>query len=205
MDLINKTTSEVIQDHEFKRLYPNTSFPALTQEVLETYGYDIILPSKKPNITDLQTILPGKPVLAAGAYHQAWLVEDKTLSRDEVAGIKKTAFNNMKTAILHKINTMFADEVAALKGGVQQAEIDTFGLQEKEAEAYQADNAAPVPFIAGLANRRGINVSGLAARILTHAAVYKAAMVEIMGKNHSLKDQLSAAETLEDLEKIIVS
>lgn len=110
-----------------------------------------------------------------------------------------------KNSVQASINQQFAIETAAIKDGVVQEEIDTFATQEKEALAYQADNTADVPLISGLAAVRGLTVAELAARVLGHAAAYKAAMAQVMGKKHLLEDQVAAALTIEDLEAIEVT
>ena len=113
-------------------------------------------------------------------------------------------FNCAKEAKQTEINSQFKASTALIKAGIAQEEIDTFGTQESEALAYQADNLATVPLLTGLAAVRNMTVSELAIRVLAHAAAYKTAMGEVMGKKHALEDQVKAALTVEELEKINV-
>ena len=117
---------------------------------------------------------------------------------------ESTAHDRKAAEVLMAINNLFNMEVKGLTAGVVQGEIDTFATQEKEAEAYMADNNANVPLLSGLAAVRQITVADLAGRVLAHAAAYKAAMGAIMGKKHKLEDQVTGAKTIEDLKKIEV-
>ena len=52
MEIRIRNTGEVVHEREFRRLYPNTSFPALTPELLDAFGADPVL-----NGPDAQNLL----------------------------------------------------------------------------------------------------------------------------------------------------
>lgn len=135
------------------------------------------------------------------AYNGEWVL---TEFGTEQKAANEPSFEDLKSEIEEKINAQFEAETSLIKGRVTQNEIDTFITQETEALAYQNDNNATVPLISGLAAMRGLTLEDLSQRILAHAAAYKTAIAQAMGKKHVLEDQLDSAQTINDLKSIEV-
>jgi len=205
MEIINRKIGTTFTEKEFKRSHPNTSFPAiLTRDVLDCFGCDIVFVADKPEMTFRQTVTLGDVEFANGRHQRSWIVKDIVFSEEEELQITRTQFNNIKAEITTKINALFEQETATIKGNVMHGEVDTFGTQEKEALGFIANDTFPTPLLNGLATVRGITVSELAVRVLAHAETYKHAVGLVMGKKHALEDQVDKAETLDDLKLIEV-
>lgn len=93
---------------------------------------------------------------------------------------------------LAEIKAACEAELSALQSSYPESEVLSWDKQEREARAFLADPAAPVPLIAGLAAARGISVSTLAHRIVQKSDAYTAAIAAALGKRQKLEDQLNA-------------
>jgi len=82
----------------------------------------------------------------------------------------------------HNAAATLQTELAAIRGAYTQEEIDTFGIQEAEALAYQADANAATPLIDGIISQNGSSKADQVARILAKATVYKTAVGEAIGR-----------------------
>lgn len=137
------------------------------------------------------------------SYDNGWAKTDQWVSQGPT-------IDELKAEMFDKINAQFAIETTQIKGTVMQEEIDTFGTQEAEALLYQSDSTAPTPVLSRLVSIRkavlpDLTVAELAQRVLDHAAAYKDAISQVMGKKHALEDLVKAATTIDDLKNIEVS
>lgn len=73
-------------------------------------------------------------------------------------------------------------EMAAIREGYTQEEIDTFPVQEAEAAAWQANNNAATPMIDGIIAENGRGKADQVARILGKATIYKDAVGRAIGR-----------------------
>lgn len=100
-------------------------------------------------------------------------------------------------------------EIAARKWGSAQldklvspylgVERETWHVQQREAEAWQADPAANVPMITALAAARGITVADLVSKIMENVNAFRVASGVILGKQQALIDQGYQASELATL------
>lgn len=74
-----------VTDHEFRRKFPNMSFP-LNPDYSQ-YGYEEVHPAKQPSCTAYQTTVELSPKLIDGKWVQQWGVVEIT-DPDKVAVIK---------------------------------------------------------------------------------------------------------------------
>ncbi len=198
------TEAELTRKGVEKAVYPSTLPRNWNPEHVASKGFLPIVEPPKPEITNLQVITNGGTELGGGVRNRIWVVSNKFETTEQEAEYLAQEFDRAKVTVQTGINTLFNTEMAAVKGVVEQGEVDTFGTQETEALAYQADDTVPTPLLTGLAGTRGITVDVLAVRVLAHANAYKAAMGQVMGKKHKLEDQLKTATTLAHLEAIVV-
>ncbi len=195
------------------RKHINVSLPKdwLPEHIIE-FGITPITEAPKPETTVFQVATKaGTEPNEDGTRHRVWETSDRfqdipdgATKAEQEAEYLAGEFEIAKTRKQRKINDLFNKEIATIKGVVEQGEVDTFDSQKEEALAYQADNTAETPLLSGLATLRGLTVDELAVRVLGHAADYKVAIAQVMGKKHVFEDQLAGAVTLEDLELIIV-
>lgn len=86
-----------------------------------------------------------------------------------------------------------------------ERELTTFDKQESEARAYLAEGTASTPLLSALAQARGIELAELVQRVIAKADTFAAASGCIIGQRQALEDLLDAAETVEDVQAIVVS
>jgi hypothetical protein len=79
-----------------------------------------------------------------------------------------------------------------------QEERETWAAQVAEADAYQADNAASVPFLDAFAGSRSITVAQAATIILANSAQYKAAAGAIIGAQSAILQQSVIPDDITD-------
>lgn len=111
------------------------------------------------------------------AAHQAPLVTLADAQRSAVA----------------RINAAFETAAAALTAGYPKTETLTWPDQQREAMAWQADNAAPTPYLDALALARGIDRATYIAKTVAKIALFKAGSAALVGKRQKLADQIQAA------------
>ena len=77
-----------------------------------------------------------------------------------------------------------------LTSGYCQAERDTWSIQEREAEAYLADNTTKAPTLEAISTARGVTVLYTAGKVLEKAAIFKAESGRILGEQKAKLDAL---------------
>ena len=89
-----------------------------------------------------------------------------------------------------EIHARAAAERAVIAPHYPQHEIDTWGQQLREAEAFTANAQTPVPFLSAMAAARGWSVTDLVARVLLKAGAFAPAGGGIIGTQQALEDGL---------------
>lgn len=95
--------------------------------------------------------------------------------------------------------------LAAVKANYTGAEIESWSKQEQGAKDIQAGDTSTdaAQFVAAIAQRRGIEVSVLVAKILANVESYGALSAAVIGEQQRLDGLIKVATTPEDLEAII--
>jgi len=75
--------------------------------------------------------------------------------------------------------------------------------QEQEAKSLQADSKAPAPLLQGIATNRGITIEVLQAKVLANVEAFEAAAGFILGTQQKYEDEIAAATTVEEVQRII--
>ena len=68
-----------------------------------------------------------------------------------------------------------------------------------------ADQDAPTPVLAGIAQARGVPLDDLRAKALAKSNAYTALTASVAGQRQALEDQIHAAETLAALNTIAIT
>lgn len=111
----------------------------------------------------------------------------------------------VKAAKLAEINAECQRMLESLTPTYPERELTTFDKQESEARAYAADATASTPFLSALAAARGIELADLVQRVIAKADAFTVASGYIIGQRQALEDRLDAAQTVEDVQAVVVS
>jgi len=154
----------------------------------------------------------GEGIEVAPSLAYEYNVKTKTfiLNKTKQTDIDKTlaeqAYKTAKTAKLEEINNRAQSFVDVATGAANTPafEVATWQLQGTEAEAWHADNTAPTPNLDSIAARRGIPVELLRQKAYEKSVAYKALTSAVAGQRQRYEDALTAATTVNEVEKIIV-
>jgi len=164
--------------------YPANIFDLWSPAELKAIGIYPLVPQSAPD----QWHVAGTPTykLVAGK-----VVESRTDTEIDLA--------SAKTIKQSQIDMDFEQQIQTLVAGYPQAERESWSVQESEADAYMADNAATVPMLNGLSKARGVPVADLATRIKANAAMFKSASSSLIGQRQKRSDLNAAATTLAEV------
>ena len=104
---------------------------------------------------------------------------------------------------LYEVNSGYDSAVSSYMKTYPEAELLTFDKQEKEAREWTADNRVSTPFLDGLAKARGIDKADLVSRVIKKAEAFQTAISTLTGVRQKYEDEIDAATTVEELEKIV--
>jgi|TARA_R110000851_G_scaffold171263_1_gene317567 hypothetical protein len=91
-----------------------------------------------------------------------------------------------------QVEADFTLAIQPLVSGISQLERDTFERQEREAREWLTDNSAPVAFIRGLSESRGVELDILVAKIIIKADYYSSELAKALGVMHKAGDARDA-------------
>jgi hypothetical protein len=131
------------------------------------------------------------------------LTPEEEAERDaEEAAHAENKFPSARSAKLSEVNTECDSRMAVLVSGYPEREQQTFPKQEQEARAFIVDATAATPMIDALSLNRGIGKVSLASRIIAKADAFAAYSGMMIGYRQKLEDQITAANTQEQLDAI---
>lgn len=99
-----------------------------------------------------------------------------------------------RTALLTRINTHAATQLAALSASYPDGEVQSWAQQVREAEALAANANAPAPLLSAIGRARAVPVAELAARVLAKTQAYALASGAIIGKRQAREDAIAAID-----------
>lgn len=164
--------------HEVKKDFPNTSFP---KAFIPPDGYFDVKTMPEP-VYDryTQRYVEIAPALNGAEYEQAFQVIDFT-GQDLVDGAALKTQDEADVVL-----ATFLAEVSVIQNDYTQAEINTFPIQEAEANAYSADNTAPTPLLDAIVAASLEPKADLVARILIKAAEFKTTVGTAIGNKNKV-------------------
>lgn len=115
-----------------------------------------------------------------------------------------TADDIAKGAAFHKlimrlhVQEVFQKRFDSLPINKNSVETVTWNQQVREAEAYLLNNTVATPALSALALARNITVADLANRVIAKANAYSLAIIDLLGQQQSIIDQISAVQTIEE-------
>lgn len=152
--------------------------------------------SSNPGLYVSHREMPDDAIPADRTFRDAWtdttsgLVIDIDLSR-------------AKAAKIASFNGPFEIAAAQIKAGYPSSEVESWPIQEKEALAWDANNAELTPYIDSLASARGIPRDQYLIKTIAKVNAFRAASAAIIGKRQRLEDAAKAAATLDALRAIV--
>ncbi len=111
--------------------------------------------------------------------------------------------DDLKSAQIALVDRGFEAASAALVEGYPPAERLTWPTQQAEALAWQANSTAPTPFLDGIAASRGITPEDMRQKTLENVLLFMGASQQLVGQRQKLKDQITAATTVEEVQAIV--
>jgi len=103
---------------------------------------------------------------------------------------------------LRQINQAFRDAASELTAGYPAEETLTWGIQQSEALAWQANSSAPTPYLDGLAAERGIDVLDMRQRTLNKVLQFMSASQVLVGVRQRLEHEIEDAQTVLEIDAI---
>lgn len=104
-----------------------------------------------------------------------------------------------KAAKIAEVNAACEQALAEIRAQYPQAEIDSWPQQEREAQAWQADNTAETPLLDAISVARGVAKPDVVAKVLINAAAFKIQAGAAFGRRQALRDQIDAATTVREV------
>ena len=133
-------------------------------------------------------------------YVELWKAEKQRL--DDIIN-RPLTLEELKTVKLAEINSLYDAATSSLVATYPQTELLTFDKQEKEAREWKVDNSVETPFLDGLALARGIDKAELVDIVIAKADAFETAVATLTGLRQRYEDQLTLAQTEEDVAAII--
>jgi len=115
------------------------------------------------------------------------------------------SISELKAAKRQEINSAFNQAMQQIVGDTPSNEVSSWGKQEAEARAYQANYAAITPLIDALASARSVPKDELISRIIAKADLFAHVSGTYIGRRQGLEDDLDAlteTATAEDVAAI---
>jgi len=142
---------------------------------------------------------PGMPMeIPACADNETQFIGEEKLPPDADAVLAE-----IKKDKLAEVLAASDAAMAALSSRYSGHEKLSWPKQEQEAKALQADPDATAPLLRGIATNRGITIEELQARVLANVEAFEAAAGDILGTQQKYEDEIAAATTVEEVQRII--
>lgn len=156
----------------------NEDFSAVITDSVDNPTQMLKLPSYNVETMD-QFISASQAQEQAERYAVLTKLMQPYVSPEEEAALES---EQAKSRAIAEINATFEEEIAAIKTGYVEDEIQSWPQQIAEAQAYQADQTASTPLLDAMVAERGTTKDELVIRIATNASAYAAVLGAALGK-----------------------
>lgn len=144
-------------------------------------------------------IISGDPGLMS---YDGNTLSERSDKEEYLAGIKvaqdRHKLNELIRIKTKEAQTSFDNEVASIKEGYSQSEIDGWDIQRQEAEAYQIDNNANVPTIQAMVTASERDIQIVVDSILAKVATFQTAYGTALGKKKKMQLAVETIKNSED-------
>lgn len=131
-----------------------------------------------------------------------WMLINGEIVKAPLPAPPEPTLDALKGAKINSINSAFTQAAAALTEGYPEAERMTWATQQAEALAWDANSAAPTPYLDGLAQARQIDPLEMRQKTLQQTQLFMAASQQLVGKRQRLRDLVYEATSPEALDAI---
>lgn len=120
--------------------------------------------------------------------------------------VSRYSFDRVDFAVslIPKNNAAFEQAMMALTVDYPPSEISSWERQRAEALAWQADSAAPTPWIDIAAQVRGLDRDDYLQRTVDKVHLFAQASAFLVGRRQAIDDSIRQATTVAELEAIVI-
>lgn len=112
----------------------------------------------------------------------------------------RPTLDETKSSTLDAINARCAQELAAVRSGYPDDEVQSWAKQEAEARSY---GTSPTPLLSALSAARGIDLEELVAKVIAKSDAFATVSGTIIGTRQACEDAIDAAETVDDAQAVV--
>ena len=116
---------------------------------------------------------------------------------------KQLTIDEARAAALNAVNARCAKELASVRAGYPDDEVQSWAKQEAEARAYLANPSAQTPLLSALCAARGMDMAELAPKVVAKADAFAVATGTIIGTRQACEDEIYAAKTAEEASAVV--
>lgn len=157
-------------------------------------------------LTEIGTLPDHLTLLPPPSEHHTWDGETWTLDPETAERIAAEQFQAARAAKLAELNRaaqVFVNHAAGLDK-VPDFEISTWAIQKLEAKAWHTNPDADTPMLDSIAAARGVPPDVLKQKAYEKALKFEQLTAYAAGLRQSIADRITAAQTQDDLDKIVV-
>lgn len=162
---------------------PNKLFTASKNDV----DYELNRVKKGDANKLLMRRISDNQVVEFATSDDGWILSSEFETPDEMTQLKADKYTEFEA--------QYQGLISLFSGGYSHEEMLSWGIQIDEAEQYNADNNAVVPFLSNLANARNKSKGEMQLRIRKKAASYKYGTSILIGERQRCEDLLALATT----------
>lgn len=126
---------------------------------------------------------------------ELWEDSAGTATWPEIVG----AFPKLREYFCFGIRKHFGQVLQEIATPYMAAERETWHVQQREAEAWLADQSAPVPMIAAMAATRNIQMADMVGKIQENVVLFRGTAGEILGQQQAMLDRVWSVQSLDEL------
>lgn len=157
-------------------------------------------------LTEIGALPDHLTLLPPPSEHHTWDGETWTLDPNTAERIAAEQFQAARVAKLAELNRAaqtFVNHAAGLDS-VPDFEIRTWAIQELEAKAWHTNPEADTPMLDSIAAARGVPPEILKQKAYEKAMKFEQLTAYTAGLRQGIADKIAAAQTQDDLDKIVV-
>lgn len=117
--------------------------------------------------------------------------------------VDERTLDQAKMERVREIRAEFERVAATLITGYPETERLTWGIQQSEVLAWQADNSFPTPYLDGLATVRDIDPLVMRQKTLAKVLAFMSASRTLIGTRQRLEDAVNAAESRAEVDAVV--
>lgn len=110
------------------------------------------------------------------------------------------SLDSIKASALDAVNARCAQELAAVRSGYPDDEVQSWAKQEAEARAY---GISPTPLLSALSAARGIDLEELVAKVIAKSDAFATVSGTIIGTRQACEDAIESAADVGEASAVV--